>query len=375
MAGSTTSPPSRVKSFLGWSAAIASGIAVAAFLFAWSGIYNIAATSGHWAVVEWFLRFGMSNSVALRAKAISPPSLADPDLVPLGAAHFHINCAFCHGSPVGPVNPVTDKMLPPPPNLTTPMRPWKDEELFWIVQHGIKYTGMPGWVAIEREDEVWALVAFLKRLPTLDRDAYRALAFGSTRAAEQKGATATIDTSVQSNIAICARCHGDERAAPTSALVPRLHGQSEAFLAAALRDYRSGARRSGIMQPVAAELDEQEIDRLAAYYAQLRPTERAPPPTDHVVAARGLRLATEGDAARGVPACITCHGRDGLATYPRLAGQSASYMAGQLRIWRAGHNAGTSGGAIMAPIAQRLDDRDIEAVAAYFAALPMKAPP
>ena len=58
-------------------------------------------------------------------------------------------------------------MLPSPPDLAVAMRPWKERELFWIVKHGFKYTGMPGWVALEREDEIWAVVAFLKKMPTL----------------------------------------------------------------------------------------------------------------------------------------------------------------------------------------------------------------
>ena len=77
----------------------------------------------------------------------------------------------------------------------------------------------------------------------------------------------------------------------------------------------------------------------------------------------------EGDAANGIPACGACHSRDGLARYPRLAGQSATYMAGQLRLWATGHHASTSGAAIMAPIARRLSETDILAVAAYFEAL------
>lgn len=54
-------------------------------------------------------------------------------------------------------------MLPSPPDLAVAMRRWKERELFWIVKHGFKYTGMPGWVALEREDEIWAVVAFLKK--------------------------------------------------------------------------------------------------------------------------------------------------------------------------------------------------------------------
>ena len=77
---------------------------------------------------------------------------------------------------------------------------------------------------------------------------------------------------------------------------------------------------------------------------------------------RGRRLATEGDPANGVPACNACHGRDALASYPRLAGQNAAYMAGQLRLWKAGHHTSTGSAAIMAPIARRLSDGDIDAV-------------
>ncbi len=79
-----------------------------------------------------------------------------------------------------------------------------------------------------------------------------------------------------------------------------------------------------------------------------RPRRRPAPPTAHRLE-RGRRLATEGDPANGIPACNACHGRDALASYPRLAGQNAAYMAGQLRLWKAGHHTSTGGAAIMAP--------------------------
>ena len=52
-------------------------LAAGGFLFAWSGLYSIAASKGHWAIVEWMLRFGMSNSVELRAAMIDAPDLRD----------------------------------------------------------------------------------------------------------------------------------------------------------------------------------------------------------------------------------------------------------------------------------------------------------
>jgi hypothetical protein len=86
-----------------------------AFVFAWSGLYDIAASDGHWKIVERFLEFGMRNSVKMNAAGIEAPQLDNPDLIRLGAGHFHRGCAFCHGAPGMPVNPIAKQMLPSPP--------------------------------------------------------------------------------------------------------------------------------------------------------------------------------------------------------------------------------------------------------------------
>src|SRR5690606_37045307 len=86
----------RVRKIVRWSMIIIVGAGIGGFLFAWSGLYNVAASSGHWAIVDLLLRFGMRNSVALRATAIEVPRLDSPDLIALGAAHFHqIGSASC----------------------------------------------------------------------------------------------------------------------------------------------------------------------------------------------------------------------------------------------------------------------------------------
>lgn len=353
----------------GWSFVGAAALVVAALLFAWSGIFNVAASRGHWAVVEWFLAFGMRNSVELRSMAIKAPPLQDIDLIRLGAGHFHGGCAFCHGAPGTPVSPIARQMLPSPPDLATSMRPWTDAELFWIVKHGLKYTGMPGWVALEREDEIWAVVAFLRELPKLEPDKYRDLALGIVKIAGQTGKElATVDSNQQAAGA-CARCHGAEGSGPVSALIPVLHGQPAEFLARALKEYAEGSRRSGMMQPMAADLNQQEVRRLTQYYARLAKPQSKPRAANAQLVERGRHLAEAGDAASGIPACNVCHTATALAEYPRLAGQNASYMAGQLALWRSGHHASTSSSAIMAPIARRLSESDVAAVTAYFASL------
>jgi len=82
-----------------------------AIIVAWTGVYDVAASTGHWPIVQSFLEFGMRNSIAVRAMANKPPPLDNPDLIRLGAAHFHRGCAFCHGAPGIPRNPFARHML------------------------------------------------------------------------------------------------------------------------------------------------------------------------------------------------------------------------------------------------------------------------
>ena len=342
------------------------GLAVlmgSATLFAWSGVYDIAASGGHWKIVERFLEFGMRNSVKTNAVGIEAPQLDNPNLIRLGAGHFHRGCAFCHGAPGMPVNPIAKQMLPAPPDLSVSMRPWKERELFWIVKHGFKYTGMPGWVALEREDEIWAVVALLAVLPNLDAEAYRDLALGDVRVEPRSGSELARSESNPEAVSACARCHGGEDQRPMSNLVPVLHGQPEDYLFSTLKAYAEGKRRSGIMQPLAADLREEDIRNLAAYYAGLTPPHAESRPEDAALIEAGRKLAMEGAPEAGILPCTACHG-SGAA--PRLAGQHAAYMASQLKLWRAGHVPHTAGAALMAPIAQRLSDEQIDALSTYF---------
>jgi cytochrome c553 len=349
-------------------AAGAAAVFVGALGFAWSGLGDIAASQGHWFFVERFLDFGMRHAVATHARGIEAPQLDNPDLIRLGAAHFHRGCAFCHGAPGIPVNPIAKHMLPSPPDLAVAMRPWKERELFWIVKHGFKYTGMPGWVAIEREDEIWAVVAFLRRLPSLDAESYRDLALGKLRLSAQSGSELATAESNPEAVSACARCHGSEGQLPLSDLVPVLHGQPADFLMTALKAYAEGKRRSGIMQPLAADLRDEDMRHLADYYAGMTPpSQEQPGNADQDSIEVGRKLALEGAPDSGIPPCMACHGNP---VYPRLAGQHAAYMAGQLRLRKMGHAPATDGAAIMASIVQHLSDGQIDGVSAYFATLP-----
>jgi cytochrome c553 len=249
------------------------------------------------------------------------------------------------------------------------MRPWRDREMFWIVKHGIKYTGMPGWASQQRDDEVWAVIAFLKKLPGMDAAAYRDMAVGELWIPPQSGRQIATTEATANAASACARCHGADKRGTNSDLVPILHGQPVEFLRAALEDYASGRRASGIMQPVANELEPGSLKQVATYYAGLTPPPQSARPVDAASIDRGRALTEQGDANAKVPACASCHGTQALKAYPRLAGQNAAYMANRLRLWRSGFTAASATDTIMAPIAKALTDAQIEDVAAYYSSL------
>jgi cytochrome c553 len=87
---------------------------------------------------------------------------------------------------------------------------------------------------------------------------------------------------------------------------------------------------------------------------------------------RELALRGRAGATNEIPACVSCHGDRGSgvgATFPPLAGQSAAYIANQLHAWKHGRRA-QGPLALMPTIANKLSDREIAAVADYFASLP-----
>ena len=203
---------------------------------------------------------------------------------------------------------------------------------------------------------------------TLDAEAYRDLALGNVQLPEQSGAElATVESNPKASGA-CARCHGDKAQLPLSNLVPVLHGQPADYLLASLKAYAEGKRRSGIMQPLAADLRPEDMRELADYYAGLPPPQLQSKNSDAALVERGRKLAVEGRSHAGVLPCATCH--NNVGHYPRLEGQYAAYMAGQLRLWKAGIGPSTDVGATMMAIAQKLSDEDIKAVTSYFETLP-----
>ena len=369
----------RLKEGATWFGVFIVVLVAGGFLLAWSGFYSVAASRGHWPGFDLILEFGMRNSVRTHALGIDTPALGDPALTERGAGHFQGGCLPCHGAPGHASNPIERAMLPQPPNLGAAAVAWTPNELFWIVKHGLKYTGMPAWAAQERDDEVWAIVAFLQRLPQLNKDQYRALANVVSRAQQVPIRALAQGGPVGTELAACSRCHGLDGLGRPSGAFPRLDIQTTDYLFAQLQDYASGARQSGIMQPVAAELEGAEMRRLADYYAGQQPTQvPSPAAGEESILALGRMLMMEGLPQQGLPPCASCHAEEPTERdphYPSLAGQYASYTSLQLALFKSGKRRDTPAADIMATIAERLTEQQIQAVAIYLASLPPQTTP
>ncbi len=149
--------------------------AVAATVFVWSGIYNIAASSPHTQPVYSLLEMTMQQSVRLRARDAQPPALDAPGLFERGAACYQHRCELCHGAPGVAQNDIALGMQPVPGPLVNANKRFNTRELYWITRNGITMSGMPAWKLQLSEGDTWALVAFIERLPQLTPAAYRQL--------------------------------------------------------------------------------------------------------------------------------------------------------------------------------------------------------
>lgn len=188
------------------------------------------------------------------------------------------------------------------------------------------------------------------------------------------GATTTARQSNGRGAAVaCASCHGADGGGQVAAGVPRLAGLNADYLLKQLDDFVSGTRENAIMKPIATALSEPERKAMTTYYSAMPVPAAFAKPTAAMPAADslGARLALRGRWDKQVPGCVQCHGPHGVgAHFPPLAGQSALYIAAQLNDWKKGTRRNDPL-ELMQHVSSALDEQDIKAVSAWFAAQPL----
>ena len=168
--------------------------------------------------------------------------------------------------------------------------------------------------------------------------------------------------------AVCAACHGADGNSGANPLWPKLAGQHPSYIVKQLKDFKAGKRTDTTMAPMAMPLTDKEMDDLAAYFSsQTRTIGEAA--ADKVEMGRQIYQA---GTSNGVPACSGCHGPaghgNGPAGFPAVNGQSAAYLAKQLKAFRDGARTNDLNG-MMQGVAARMNDKEIEAVSEYIQGL------
>lgn len=302
-----------------------------------------------------------------------------PPAPPRAAADVYRSvCAACHDPGVAGAPRADD--------AAEWRRRYEEKGFDTLVLHSIQgFQGMParGGNPTLSDEEVTAVVEYLLAGAGIDLGVPDAAVVADL--AEPDAAVATVAavlgnaTAGEGKFAACVSCHGAE--AMGMGIFPRLSGHPAEYIAERLQSYRAGVMvgpMSPLMMPHAANLSDEDIADLAAYVAVLGgfAEEPADVPADAAVATDDAPPAAEaaaGDAAAGqqaFAACISCHGPQGqgMAIFPKIAGQTAEYISGRLKQYRAGEMVGPTS-PLMMPHAAGLSDTQIADLAAYISGL------
>ncbi len=166
--------------------------------------------------------------------------------------------------------------------------------------------------------------------------------------------------SLEQKAQLCSACHGTN-GLPQQDTVPNIWGQQLGYLYLQLRDFKSGARKSEQMAPIAAMLERDDMMALAQYFSQKPWPDLEQPRASAAQAALALGATTS-------VVCTSCHqeGYKGEGTQPRLAGQGESYLAQTMLDFRDGKRGNNPG---MSDLMKSVSESDIAAIAEYLAGL------
>jgi len=162
----------RLLAFIG---ALAIVVAIAAAAYFLGGFYSVAATQEDPAFVKWALVNVRMASINRHATDAPPIPIDNPANIQAGAKAFQARgCWTCHGAPGVEWAKFSEGLSPDPPDLKEIVNDRRPNELFWVVKNGINMTGMPSFGKIEVPDqEIWTIVAFLKKLPNVSEADYK----------------------------------------------------------------------------------------------------------------------------------------------------------------------------------------------------------
>lgn len=145
------------------------------------GRMNVAATADYLPGAEWFFSTLSEQSIQWHARQaveegrITPPQEITDSMLDSGRHHFEEMCIICHGAPGVDRGEIGKGQKPIPPDLSEVAREMSISEIYWVLEHGIRHTGMPAYGETHSADELWGIAAFVEQLENMSPEEYQRL--------------------------------------------------------------------------------------------------------------------------------------------------------------------------------------------------------
>lgn len=154
--------------------AVVAGLAAAGYFFL--GGFNVAASYEDPPWIAGLIERVRTASISRRATGTPPVSVDDQAIIRDGArAYASAGCVNCHGAPGVDWGKFAEGLNPGPPDLVDIAKARSVPAIFWVVKNGIRMTGMPSFEkAGVADDQIWRIAAFVKKLPDVKPDDYKA---------------------------------------------------------------------------------------------------------------------------------------------------------------------------------------------------------
>ena len=126
------------------------------------GLMPVNADGAHSRLEARIMPRVLHASILRHASEETNPVSLNEDHLKAGVDTYKAMCARCHSTPDGVASVYGQSFYPPAPKLPDGMSQYTDSQLFWVIKHGIRNTGMPAWGSMLSDEEVWQLVSLLK---------------------------------------------------------------------------------------------------------------------------------------------------------------------------------------------------------------------
>jgi mono/diheme cytochrome c family protein len=125
---------------------------------------------------RWFAGGASDASIERHAPNLKNPVPRTEQNIVAGAQLYLNHCAGCHGTPSNPDSQFAHSFNPPVPRFFTHAPDMPENQNFYIIQRGIRWTGMPAWDKTLNDSQMWEIVTFLSSIPNLPQAAHKVLA-------------------------------------------------------------------------------------------------------------------------------------------------------------------------------------------------------